>query len=42
MFMHDVRWLACVDEQGMFAGFVTQRGITRLLGQTYRGAGGPH
>jgi len=40
MFMHDVRWLACVDEQGVFAGFVTQRGITRLLGQTYRGAAG--
>ena len=42
MFMHDVRWLACVDEQGQFAGFVTQRGITRLLGQTYRGAGAAH
>jgi len=40
MFMHDVRWLACVDEQGVFAGSVTQRGITRLLGQTYRGAAG--
>ena len=42
MFMHDIRWLACVDEQGQFAGFVTQRGITRLLGQTYRGAGAAH
>jgi len=37
MFMHDVRWLACVDRDGAFAGFVTQRGITRLLGETYRG-----
>jgi osmoprotectant transport system ATP-binding protein len=35
MFMHDVRWLACVDGNGVFAGFVTQRGITRLLGKTY-------
>ena len=40
MFMHDIRWLACVDEQGAFAGFVTQRGITRLLGLTYRSSAG--
>src|SRR5206468_6536876 len=36
MFMHDTRWLACVDSNGVFAGFITQRGITRLLGETYR------
>ena len=24
MFMHDVRWLACVDRDGAFAGFITQ------------------
>jgi osmoprotectant transport system ATP-binding protein len=36
MFMHDVRWLACIDADGRFSGFVTQRGITRLLGKTYR------
>jgi osmoprotectant transport system ATP-binding protein len=36
MFMHDIRWLACVDAQGLFAGFITQRGITRMLGETYR------
>jgi osmoprotectant transport system ATP-binding protein len=36
MFMHDVRWMACVDREGVFAGFVSQRGITRLLGETYR------
>jgi osmoprotectant transport system ATP-binding protein len=36
MFMHDVRWMACVDRDGVFAGFVSQRGITRLLGETYR------
>jgi osmoprotectant transport system ATP-binding protein len=39
MFMHDVRWLACVDGDGRFSGFVTQRGITRLLGRTYREPG---
>ena len=38
MFMHDVRWMACVDRDGVFAGFVSQRGITRLLGETYRDA----
>jgi osmoprotectant transport system ATP-binding protein len=38
MFMHDVRWLACVDGDGRFSGFVTQRGITRLLGKAYRGS----
>jgi osmoprotectant transport system ATP-binding protein len=40
MFMHDIRWLACVDGEGRFSGFVTQRGITRLLGRTYREPGG--
>jgi osmoprotectant transport system ATP-binding protein len=39
MFMHDIRWLACVDGNGVFAGFITQRGITRLLGETYRAPG---
>ncbi|MEP7062900.1 MAG: ABC transporter ATP-binding protein [Betaproteobacteria bacterium] len=39
MFMHDIRWLACVDAHGLFAGFITQRGITRMLGETYRVAG---
>ena len=38
MFMHDLRWLACVDSEGLFAGYVTQRGITRLLGETYKDA----
>ncbi len=36
MFMHDVRWLACVDRDGGFAGYITQPGITGLLRQTYR------
>jgi len=42
MFMHDVRWLACIDGDGRFSGFVTQRGITRLLGKTYRETGAQH
>ncbi|MEO5701600.1 MAG: ABC transporter ATP-binding protein [Casimicrobiaceae bacterium] len=37
MFMHDVRWLACVDHEGRFAGTITQPGITRVLRETYRG-----
>ena len=36
MFRYDVSWLACVDDDGMFKGFVTQRGITHLLAQAYR------
>jgi osmoprotectant transport system ATP-binding protein len=43
MFMHDVRWLACIDGQGAFAGVITHPGITRMLGETYRQAGSaPH
>lgn len=36
MFRHDVTWLACVDTDGFYKGYVTQRGITHLLGATYR------
>ncbi|MDQ6618236.1 MAG: ABC transporter ATP-binding protein [Pseudomonadota bacterium] len=36
MFMYDVPWLTCVDREGLFAGVITHRGITRLLGETYR------
>ena len=36
MFMHDLRWLPCVDSEGRFAGYITQRVITRLLGETYK------
>jgi len=36
MFTHDQTWLACVDEDGFYKGYVTQRGITHLLGATYR------
>jgi len=38
MFMYDVPWLTCVDSDGLYAGVVTQRGITRLLGDTYKDA----
>ena len=38
MFTHDVTWLACVDDDGFYKGYVTQRGITRTLGAAYRGA----
>jgi osmoprotectant transport system ATP-binding protein len=36
MFMHDLSWLACVDDDGLYKGYVTQRSITHLLGATYR------
>ncbi len=36
MFMHDEASLACVDSDGIYKGYVTQRGITHLLGATYR------
>jgi osmoprotectant transport system ATP-binding protein len=36
MFRHDVSWLACVDDDGMFKGYVTLRGITHILSQAYR------
>jgi osmoprotectant transport system ATP-binding protein len=36
MFTHDVTWLACVDADGFYQGYVTQRGITHVLGATYR------
>jgi osmoprotectant transport system ATP-binding protein len=38
MFTHDVTWLACVDDDGFYKGYVTQRGITHTLGAAYRGA----
>jgi osmoprotectant transport system ATP-binding protein len=43
MFMHDVRWLVCVDRNGAYSGVITQPGITRMLGETYRATGvAPH
>jgi osmoprotectant transport system ATP-binding protein len=36
MFSHGATWLACVDDDGFYKGYVTQRGITQLLGTTSR------
>lgn len=36
MFRHDVTWLACVDDDRIFKGYVTLRGITHLLGEAHR------
>ncbi len=36
MFTHARTWLACVDGEGFLKGYITQRGITHLLGETYR------
>ncbi|MCP4328775.1 MAG: CBS domain-containing protein, partial [Alphaproteobacteria bacterium] len=36
MFRHDVAWLACVDYDRIFKGYVTLRGITHLLGEAHR------
>jgi osmoprotectant transport system ATP-binding protein len=41
MFTHDMPWLACVDDDGFYKGYITQRDITHLLGQTYRDTPGP-
>jgi osmoprotectant transport system ATP-binding protein len=35
MFRHDVTWLACVDGDGIYIGYVTLRGITQLLAGAY-------
>ncbi|MBA5778166.1 ABC transporter ATP-binding protein [Stappia sp. F7233] len=34
MFANDVMWLACTDDQGRFAGVVTQPAVTAMLGQS--------
>ena len=38
MFAHDLTWLPCVDAEGGYRGYITQRGVTHLLGETYRRA----
>jgi osmoprotectant transport system ATP-binding protein len=38
MFTHGVTWLACVDDDGFYRGYITQKGITQVLGATYREA----
>ncbi|MEX1661550.1 ABC transporter ATP-binding protein [Thioclava sp. 15-R06ZXC-3] len=36
MFANDIMWLACTDDQGRFAGIVTQPAVTAALGETYK------
>ncbi len=36
MFRHDVTWLACVDDDGFFKGYITHGSIGHVLGSTYR------
>lgn len=36
MFRHDQTWLACVDDDGFYRGYLTQQGITHTLSATYR------
>ncbi|RIA56871.1 ABC transporter ATP-binding protein [Dichotomicrobium thermohalophilum] len=38
MFAHNVTWLACVDDDGRFRGYITLRQITHHLGATYSDA----
>ena len=38
MFTHGVTWLACVDDDGFYKGYITQRGITQMLAATSRSA----
>ena len=35
MFAHGVAWLACVDDDGFYKGWISQRSITRKLGASY-------
>ncbi|MFL5196142.1 MAG: ABC transporter ATP-binding protein [Microvirga sp.] len=36
MFTHGVTWLACIDDDGFYKGYITQRGITQMLATTSR------
>jgi osmoprotectant transport system ATP-binding protein len=36
MFTHGVTWLACVDDDGFYKGYITQRNVTQALGAIYR------
>ncbi|WP_210547225.1 ABC transporter ATP-binding protein [Rhodoferax sp. PAMC 29310] len=38
MFTHDLTWLPVVNDEGLYQGYITQRGITHFLGRTYRDA----
>jgi osmoprotectant transport system ATP-binding protein len=36
MFTHGVTWLACVDDEGFYKGYITQRGVSQALGAVYK------
>ncbi|MCF6328104.1 MAG: ABC transporter ATP-binding protein [Devosiaceae bacterium] len=36
MFRHDVSWLACVDDDGFYKGYITQKAISHALSAIYR------
>jgi osmoprotectant transport system ATP-binding protein len=36
MYTHDVAWLACVDDDGFYKGYITQRGVAHVLSASYR------
>ncbi|WP_460451112.1 ABC transporter ATP-binding protein [Alsobacter sp. SYSU BS001988] len=36
MFTHGVTWLACVDDDGFYKGYITQRGVSQALGAAYK------
>jgi osmoprotectant transport system ATP-binding protein len=36
MFRHDVSWLACVDDDGFYKGYITQKAISQALSAVYR------
>lgn len=36
MFTHALSWLACVDDDGFYQGFLSQRRITQVLGEVYQ------
>ncbi|MEH6444326.1 MAG: ABC transporter ATP-binding protein [Oceanospirillaceae bacterium] len=36
MFSNDTTWMPCVDDDGVFRGEISQRGVTHYLGATYR------
>lgn len=37
MFTHHVDWLACIDEHGVYRGYITQRGIAQRLSSAHTG-----
>ncbi len=36
MFRYDVSWLVCVDDDGFYKGYITQKAVSRALNAVYR------